>query len=406
MTTVIQPDPAPVEMPASPWHAGERLLQEHVGVAARMAQIGPRCCATTCPISTATSTRSCRCCWPARWIRRATWAGALEGEPGFAWSPDPRVLRVAAMPDADDPLAGLGPGKALGLLGIELQTRRRNRVNGLVSAWDGRRFEVTVGQSFGNCPQYIQTREWHFRARPACASPAARGNRRLDAAAAALIRRSDTFFVASYADTPEGGRRVDISHRGGRPGFVRVDGDVLTIPDFSGNRYSTRWAIWQPIRARACCSSTSNAAIPCSSAAPRSWCWRDRRWRASKAPSGCGACGRGGRCDGLARWPCAGVSATTRPRHWQRGSGRRRCSGRRVRAARRRAASALRHLAHDGVVRLRRRWPSRVDLQPAHRLAALTVDQFRVRLPRTVVVVLAPIAAGPRSRGTGVASFR
>ena len=42
MTTVIQPDPAPVEMPASPWHAGERLLQEHVGVAARMAQIGPK----------------------------------------------------------------------------------------------------------------------------------------------------------------------------------------------------------------------------------------------------------------------------------------------------------------------------------------------------------------------------
>ena len=30
---------------------------------------------------------------------------------------------------------------------------------------------------------------------------------------------------------------MDISHRGGRPGFVRVDGDVLTIPDFRGNRY-------------------------------------------------------------------------------------------------------------------------------------------------------------------------
>lgn len=28
-----------------------------------------------------------------------------------------------------------------------------------------------------------------------------------------------------------------MSHRGGRPGFVRVDGDVLTIPDFPGNRY-------------------------------------------------------------------------------------------------------------------------------------------------------------------------
>jgi hypothetical protein len=30
---------------------------------------------------------------------------------------------------------------------------------------------------------------------------------------------------------------VDISHRGGRPGFVRVEGDALTIPDFQGNRY-------------------------------------------------------------------------------------------------------------------------------------------------------------------------
>lgn len=30
---------------------------------------------------------------------------------------------------------------------------------------------------------------------------------------------------------------MDISHRGGRPGFVRVDQDTLTIPDFAGNRY-------------------------------------------------------------------------------------------------------------------------------------------------------------------------
>jgi hypothetical protein len=30
---------------------------------------------------------------------------------------------------------------------------------------------------------------------------------------------------------------ADISHRGGWPGFVRVDGDLLTIPDFRGNRY-------------------------------------------------------------------------------------------------------------------------------------------------------------------------
>ena len=47
----------------------------------------------------------------------------------------------------------------------------------------------------------------------------------------------DTFFVASYADDGDDAARrgVDVSHRGGRPGFVQVDGDVLTIPDFAGN---------------------------------------------------------------------------------------------------------------------------------------------------------------------------
>jgi predicted pyridoxine 5'-phosphate oxidase superfamily flavin-nucleotide-binding protein len=107
-------------------------------------------------------------------------------------------------------------------------------------AWDGKRFEVAVAQSFGNCPQYIQSRDFHFSRSPslrfAAASPEREG---LDDAARAMIAASDTFFVASYVDREEsaGGRGVDVSHRGGRPGFVRVDGDVLTIPDFSGNRF-------------------------------------------------------------------------------------------------------------------------------------------------------------------------
>ena len=36
---------------------------------------------------------------------------------------------------------------------------------------------------------------------------------------------------------------ADISHRGGRPGFVRVDGDQLTIPDFAATAISTLSAI-------------------------------------------------------------------------------------------------------------------------------------------------------------------
>ncbi len=56
----------------------------------------------------------------------------------------------------------------------------------------------------------------------------------LDDAARTMIVDADTFFVASYVDV-DGQRSVDVSHRGGQAGFVQVDGNRLTIPDFAGN---------------------------------------------------------------------------------------------------------------------------------------------------------------------------
>jgi predicted pyridoxine 5'-phosphate oxidase superfamily flavin-nucleotide-binding protein len=56
------------------------------------------------------------------------------------------------------------------------------------------------------------------------------------------MRGADTFFIASAhplaRSNPGAERGVDVSHRGGRPGFVRVDADdVLTVPDFTGNSF-------------------------------------------------------------------------------------------------------------------------------------------------------------------------
>jgi predicted pyridoxine 5'-phosphate oxidase superfamily flavin-nucleotide-binding protein len=135
-------------------------------------------------------------------------------------------------------------GASLGLLGIQPHTRRRNRMNGNVEAIDATGFMVEVQQSFGNCPKYIQAREPLFAAGQATA-PAQRIDG-LDGAAHALIARADTFFIASAfpqhaADGDEAdpaAQGVDVSHRGGLPGFVRVGGDgVLTVPDFTGNRF-------------------------------------------------------------------------------------------------------------------------------------------------------------------------
>lgn len=225
---------------AMPWHAGERQLQAHVGMAERMAQVGAKVIRPYMP----DQHRAFFAQLPFLVMGAVDgqgdpWAGVIEREPGFAVSPDPVTLQVAALPDADDPLrAGLGPDQAVGLLGIELHTRRRNRMNGRISAWDGKRFAVTVAESFGNCPQYIQARDFHFSRSPALRFPApARERTTLAEADQALIARADTLFVATYADTDDAGRRVDVSHRGGKPGFVRIDGDTLTIPDFSGNRF-------------------------------------------------------------------------------------------------------------------------------------------------------------------------
>lgn len=88
--------------------------------------------------------------------------------------------------------------------------------------------------TYGNCPKYIQLRPVDGIARkPGTTVERLNG---LDAAAQMLIRSADTFFVASYADV-DGARSVDVSHRGGNTGFVRVEGNVLTIPDFAGNLF-------------------------------------------------------------------------------------------------------------------------------------------------------------------------
>ena len=226
--------------PTSPWHAGEVALQRSAGVAEKMAARGR--------VLRDHLIDQHREFYPhlpfivAGTVDRAgdAWATILAGRPGFLHSPDPRTLRIAAARNARDPAdTGMDDGDAIGLLGIELHTRRRNRLNGRVRRDSDVSFDVMVEQSFGNCPQYIQLRDFAFvrdLATPAPEPP--RMLDHLDDRARAMIVEADTFFVASYVDREDAGRQVDVSHRGGKPGFVRVGDDgVLTIPDFSGNRF-------------------------------------------------------------------------------------------------------------------------------------------------------------------------
>lgn len=225
----------------SPWHEGEIELQRSVGLSERMAVVGPRVLRDhlvdqhrefypQLPFIVAGAVD------PAGDV----WATAITGEPGFLSAPDPFTLTVAAGRDPSDPAdAGLEDRDAVGLLGIELNTRRRNRLNGVIRRGSVHDFAVEVRESFGNCPRYIRLREFRF-VRDLAVRVAAHVERldALDASARAMIKAADTLFVASYVDRINEERRTDVSHRGGTPGFVRVGEDgALTIPDFAGNNF-------------------------------------------------------------------------------------------------------------------------------------------------------------------------
>lgn len=224
----------------SVWHSGEIALQETIGSAERLRAIGSRVVRNFMP----DQHRSFFAQLPFVILGvvdhiGAPWATVATGALGFMTSPDPQSLTVGWRADTSDPAAaGLAEGKAIGLLGIELSTRRRNRMNGTITAFGDDGLTIAVEQSFGNCPQYIQSRDWH----------AAKGGRQsadqvtqldaLEGDARRLVEAADTFFVATYADLDDGRRQVDASHRGGKPGFVHVAANgTLTIPDYSGNQF-------------------------------------------------------------------------------------------------------------------------------------------------------------------------
>ncbi len=165
------------------------------------------------------------------------WTHPLVGPPGFL-AAQHTTLRVRLPRDrpADVPV-----GQPVGLLAIDFALRRRFRVNGLLTVRDESGLTIEVDQAYGNCPAYIHRRILEPAAAstlasgPASAlasgSASARTTSGLTPAQQALIRGADTFFLGTVHPT----RGADASHKGGQPGFVRIEGGDLWWPDYAGN---------------------------------------------------------------------------------------------------------------------------------------------------------------------------
>ena len=169
------------------------------------------------------------------------WATLRVGEPGFVSTPDERTVRIAGRALPGDPLAASWQiGSLIGGLGIQPATRRRNRVNGVITALDHDALSFSVSQSFGNCAKYIQSRAPSFISSAQAEFVTPELSAELSDADRALLSRADTFFIATANASTDAGlaRGADVSHRGGKPGFIRVDdAHTLTVPDFSGNLF-------------------------------------------------------------------------------------------------------------------------------------------------------------------------
>lgn len=128
--------------------------------------------------------------------------------------------------------SNIADNPSVGLLFIDLATRRRHRLNGRFYKEDnGLRLEIE--QSFPNCPKFIQLRildRSHLE--PGKNPKIEKGTGNVPDHLKAIIANADTFYVGSSGKNGT----LDTSHRGGNSGFVKfVKENVLKIPDYFGN---------------------------------------------------------------------------------------------------------------------------------------------------------------------------
>ncbi|WP_373049801.1 pyridoxamine 5'-phosphate oxidase family protein [Thalassovita aquimarina] len=221
-----------MKKPDQVFHDGERAVQERAGVPAEWRERAARVIREAMPTQHQVFFESL----PALFL-------GLRDRQGRPWATvcplpagaraTPTELSTSGRPVLAEPLGlDTGAGAKVAVLGLEFATRRRNRMNGSIIATGKDGLAIAVKQSFGNCPKYIQTRDFRLPAGPL---PPAVGTRVAigDAAARRIISGADTFFIATYAN---GG--ADVSHRGGEPGVLRPNADgSLSFPDFTGNRF-------------------------------------------------------------------------------------------------------------------------------------------------------------------------
>ncbi len=230
-----------LEASPSVFHEGEIKMQESIGVGERLEELGKRMIRDHMPdqhrdffaqLSMIHIGITDKTGHPYALIR--------TGKPGFIESPDANTLIINSEPIAGEPEELIiEPGAKISIVGVEFESRRRNRLNATITSCQDNRLEMRVDQSYGNCPKYIQIREMSSVANLDAAHKTEESTI-INDTLKSIIDNADTLFIASRApvldDDPKAG--VDINHRGGNPGFIEIiDDQTIMIPDYTGNNF-------------------------------------------------------------------------------------------------------------------------------------------------------------------------
>ncbi|MFJ9536225.1 pyridoxamine 5'-phosphate oxidase family protein [Streptomyces sp. NPDC101225] len=214
------------------YHAGSRALQDRAGVREAADHVGRAIGAGIKPVAAAfLELQPLLVLGAADPSTGAVWASPLAGAPGFVRATGPHRMSVTGGVRPTDPLAPAlaTEGTPVATLVLDPGTRRRMRLNGRLRPTAGG-FAVTAERVFANCPRYIQRRESYEVLADVDPGPAVRSGE-LSLGQRAFVESADTFFVA----TVHGGR-VEVSHKGGNPGFVRAGSPKeLSWRDYPGN---------------------------------------------------------------------------------------------------------------------------------------------------------------------------
>lgn len=225
---------------ASSWHQGELAVQQRAGTDERMAEVGPKFIREFMPQQHRDFFQSLSMIFVGYTDHCSnTCASILFGASGFVQSPTETELVINTQSTMGDYITeDLRVDDRIGLVGIEFDTKRRNRVNGIITDINQKNIKVKVLQSYGNCPKYIQPRV--FVPNKYYSEFTTVSVDKLSEKYSEIISNADTFFIASSYDDGQKfrNRGVDVSHRGGEAGFVSINAaGQLLVDDYVGNGF-------------------------------------------------------------------------------------------------------------------------------------------------------------------------